>query len=591
MNTRSLLRGALAVALVSALFAQAQPPIPAAQKIVQLPPVVVEALNGKAVRWRYAELPGFVVLSCCEDSTTERFITRVYRQSEAIRQFIPERFLLTTSSPTTYILYEQSLAKMMAAEMTQVMDRAGGSVAKNGVTPLPHLRLDDPDSSASYVILKDAPIAPNRIPPRPGQYWDSPRPGTIAPDDAESNDPYSRIALSDDYLRSLIESKGPAMPDWFTIGLVKLYSADLIRDREVAFGPDSWLSPTADEALRQNLSAPRPLLKMEELLVANAPRDRGEDYRRIWEAQAELFVRWALCGSSEGRDAFWHFADLCAREPVTEAVFTRCLGLDYLDARDALSDLLPFAAGTAVRWAVPPLRRVPRLSIRDATEAEVRRIRGDWTRRSLKIVRGSFPELAPAYASQARTAFLRAYDSGDRDPRLIAAMGLLEFDTGDLNGARARFEQVRAAHGVLQPYALAELTRIRLDEALTHPGGPNGTLGQSQMDSVLGPVDDARRLQPALRETYLLAARACNHLARNLTPHEREILNEGAWLFARESGLVLEAALWDARSGDRAQARQLADLGLYYASEPEWRQKFAALIESLSHAIPAKAGH
>ena len=61
------------------------------------------------------------------------------------------------------------------------------------------------------------------------------------------------------------------------------------------------------------------------------------------------------------------------------------------------------------------------------------------------------PELAPKYLEQARRTLRRAYDRGERDPRLLAVLGLCECDAGNETGDARGSAQEEAQHpGILR---------------------------------------------------------------------------------------------------------------------------------------------
>ena len=73
----------------------------------------------------------------------------------------------------------------------------------------------------------------------------------------------------------------------------------------------------------------------------------------------------------------------------------------------------------------------PTIRLRDATDGERGRIIGDWQRKETEFVRASARDYADEYAEQAEHTLMDAYDSGSRDPGLLAALGLYECMAGD----------------------------------------------------------------------------------------------------------------------------------------------------------------
>src|SRR5206468_969806 len=114
---------------------------------------------------------------------------------------------------------------------------------------------------------------------------------------------------------------------------------------------------------------------------------------------------------------------------------------------------------------------------------------------------------APKYLEQARRTLKRAYDRDERDPGLLAVMGLCEVDAGNDAGAREYFESA-AAIGPIRARANYELGRLRFADFRANPGGANGLLSVKQMAEVLKPLFAARAQNPPLPEVYELIADA-----------------------------------------------------------------------------------
>lgn len=112
--------------------------------------------------------------------------------------------------------------------------------------------------------------------------------------------------------------------------------------------------------------------------------------------------------------------------------------------------------------------KLPPLALRLATDGEIARIKGDWERLEINYVRQRYPDLATKYIEQARRTLLRAYDRNDRDPRLLAVLGLCEVDAGNDAGARDYLETA-ARLEIVRPRVWLELARLRLADYLAAP--------------------------------------------------------------------------------------------------------------------------
>ncbi|MBI2497880.1 MAG: hypothetical protein HYV75_08220, partial [Opitutae bacterium] len=215
----------------------------------------------------------------------------------------------------------------------------------------------------------------------------------------------------------------------------------------------------------------------------------------------------------------------------------------------------------------------PPVVVREATEAEVGRLKGETL-------------LLAGQRDLARTALLIPYLRGERDPALLAALGITEADGGDPAKARRLLEAAATAH-VARPRAYVELARLRLVEARAQPEGAAGKVSARQTAAVLEPLLTARNQPPALPELYELIAEAWTH--SEVTPKAAQLaaLDEGVRLFPRNAGLVYANASLKARSGQIAEAESLIRLGLRVAADAGTREKFEILKAGLPPAPAA----
>jgi len=536
------------------------------QSTLVLAPVIVEETVQNAPQWRYGKFREFEILSQCNDEATKSYILQLSGQASDFRQIVPARFLLETSLPTTFLLYPKWREKTMSVNMVRAMEDAGMQFPGSRMVPLPNLRLDEPDSTFMCAIVSDG---------HPPASWREMFHGSGG-EYVSDMSPGDQVVLSEGYIRDLIAARAPAIPRWFAVGVSALYALDRFEADRFAFDPEPWLSPDEVQALRAKGYEVRAMLPLTELFVPAEPADRRAGYNRIWEAQAELFVRWTFAGGPERRQALWNFLDRSEREPSTEASFQACFGMNYGAMGAALAKFLPTAMRLPLEWRRDPAAADPSFDLRGATRAEVRRIQGEWARRAAGYIGGRAPALRPVYVGQARRALQSAYKEGDRDPRILASLGLLDVETGDVAAALPLLEAVLAS-GAEQPHALSELARLRLVEALGRPGAPGAHLTEQQAHRILEPIEAARRIKPPQYEAYAVATQVCARLAQPPTARELQILNEGSWLFAQNALLVLEAVAWDKQTGDLDQARRLVRLGEWRATDPVLRAKLQAM--------------
>ncbi len=549
---------------------------PVAEAPVLMPPFIVEGQRGDGIEWIYGAGVDLRVLSGCGTDQTAGFLQQIMEQRSALGGFIPEEFLLHESLPLTLILFPKSQKEAMDKILQQELGQ-GTSPAYRHFTPMNDLRLSDPDSSDIFIVFDDT-MAKTDV-------W-------AAGGAKVHSINYPTPVRSPDYVRFLLRARAPALPDWYVAGCVRLYESmdfnqapdtDLPRselDRITVdgntFGPDPWVSDSDASGLARHPDGPRPLVPMRELFVPRYPYPKSDEYRRVWEAQAELFIRWALSGRIEGGpDRLKRFVEGATTRRTTEEFFYSCFGMDYADALDALSDYLPRAVGRQIFVASGTGEKIPTLELRAATTSEVRGVKSEWSRRVLRAIKEDNPEALPLFAGKVRDTFEFDVAQGEHGTDFVASLALFRIQYGDSQEAIRLLEQDSGA-AAARPVAQLELAQQHLLKALANPEGPRGSLGERQSSDLIREITLSLRAGP-IESAYKLAAKVCEHLGRDPTAPERTILADGARLFPRNSALVVQAAAWELRAGDVADATQLIELGLWEGSDPGGREKLVVL--------------
>ncbi|MEO5961127.1 MAG: hypothetical protein ABIZ49_02620 [Opitutaceae bacterium] len=496
---------------------------------VMLPPMMVEE-RGIPLQWRYVGLPRLEILSVCDERTTTEVVRRLRRLDALLSVILPERFMARTAVPETLILVDEKAGQAHSREVIAEIVRQG----RTRVQFLPNIRLMDVDATTVFTVVRPA----------------SPASFTYATD---------RIAY-------FTERRTPHLPDWFLEGMLGFYEQLELADREIV---------VRSAAFRSDPERPRTLLPMEEFFARSRNRTETPDLDAVWRAQCALFVRWAVVENNAAhREALWKFIDRLEQEPMSEALLREHFGQGYSDLRDELSDYLSSTARQRTTIAVPPTP-IPRPAIRPATELEVARIRGDWERMEIAYVRQRSPAYVEKYVDRARRTLRRAYDRGERDPRLLASLGLTELDAGDPDAARPLLEA--AVEGrVVRPRAYYELARLRFEAAVKETGA-NGKFSAQQTADAIAPLLAAHRQEPPLPQNYALITRV---LARSDTPPTSEqliALHEGARNFPQVSELVLRVAIFHLANDQPTAAATLTEIGLRHARDPAMRARLARL--------------
>jgi hypothetical protein len=316
--------------------------------------------------------------------------------------------------------------------------------------------------------------------------------------------------------------------------------------------------------------------------VPNRAEPEAAAERDRWVSEAALFVRWALDGKTPAqRAAFFDFVARACDQPVNERVFTEFFGFDFAAGDAQLAAYLPTAVRKDLTLKPERMPKPPTVALRDATDTEISRLKGDWERLEVGFVKKRSAELAGKYLEQARRTLGRAYERGAREPGLLAALGLCECDAGD--DARAHeYLEAAAKFGPLRARADYELARLRFAAAEAKPAGAGGKLTADQLAEVFTPLFAARAQQPAQPEVYELIARGWARCEIAPSPGHLAVLDEGIRLFPRRTELLYRTASLLGERGSPAQVAALIALGMRAARDDADRARFTALQEKLA---------
>ncbi|MFZ9837971.1 MAG: hypothetical protein ACO3JJ_05550, partial [Opitutaceae bacterium] len=532
-----------ALAAVSA--AAATPPAAPLGPVVELP--VFEVSDSRVLpppeEWRYAEIPGFEILSRLSERETRRFVADFLLLQQVIEIIMPGLTRGQVAVPTALILCGRGRG---FDEFLPVRDRAE-RFAMNS------LFFQNPERAA---IVVDFALQELRF------------------GDAETveSDPYRSFYI--EYFRHLIRRQLAAPPPaWFEEGLVQLFGAIDFSRETITFGQigDGFGAEKLGD-FNQVLSR-KALVPLGEMLRTEGPRQRT----RYWKAQCYAFVHLCLYGNNRKyQKPFLQFVTRLGSEPLSEQLFKECFNRTYRQMALEIRSHCEFTVYNAMRFQAKKgeaLPAPPPVELRSAPDADVGRIKGEVLRLG-------------GHGDSARNALIAPYVRGERDPRLLAALGLDELESGRRDRAR-RFLEAAAQAGAVRARAHVELARLRLEEARQRPGAPEGRLSEAQVTAVLTPLFTALKQPPPLAATYGLIAETWMQSVVAPQAEHLAVVIEGLNRFPRDLALLQQAALLAHRRGFPTEAKAMAERGVKLARDPGDRERFQLLRSSLDAPTPA----
>ncbi len=542
------------------------------ERPVALPPFIVEEPT-KGPPWRYAEASGYEILSRCDDRVTRRVFEAHAALHHVLAEVLPRQFHVAMSVPRQLIVYDEELQPAASKEVIARMLRTAPELPASEEIPvpggrgsfrlpassarisfLPNLRLWDRDSMAVFMIVRR--------------------------DDFDAE----QLALTHDYVTFLVKQRLPSLPTWFVQGFLTLHQQMSYGGGRLTLEPLTWIAEVPTDATKKDPKLASPLQPLEHFLAHRlAPRDPASVVEPIkfWQAQAALFVRWGIEPNQARRAAFFKFVERSALSGASETLFVECFGFDYAAAQAQLASYLAQAVRRTVTFRPAKPAKFAPLVLRNASDGQIARIKGDMERLEVPYVKAISPDLAPKYLEQARRTLKRGYDRGERDSRLLAVLGLCECEAGDDVAAREYLEAA-VQIGPVRPRANYELARLRLAEFKTRPEGRNGGLSVTQTADVLRPLFAARADQPALPEVYELIAETWFHSSATPTRAHLAVLHEGVKLFPRRIALVLRGAELNLKHGFHAEAAMFVDVAARVADSDTTRERIAILQRQLA---------
>lgn len=573
--SHAVLPALIGLALPSGLTAQPS----ASPEVIELPTytVTTERELPPPEQWFYARIDGFEVLSNASESKSKDLLNNFQEFAHALNLVWPG-MTARTGVPAALIICGRgdkfAAFRPPAAAVTDkatvsltLRSRERAALVLDAQTKILNLATAEGSTSAA--------AATDEIPEGSGG------------DPGLAVDAYRQLYR--EYIRFLLSGRDTPSPAWLSEGLAQIFMAMEVTENSITLGklenpnlvPDAGTAgraaPHEDRDFNAAL-AKKQLMPLTEMFAVASDSDVAlNPLGATWAKQCYAFVHWGLYGDQGNHQKdFFTFLARLGREPLSEALFKECFKQGY---RDMLFTLRSYIEMT--RYKVAGLKAEkgqkidfpPPPAVREATQAEIGRITGDTL-------------ILAGHTAEARTALVTAYRRGERDPALLAALGLVELAGGDPERTR-KFLEAAVAGKAVRPRAYLELSRLRLADALAKPQGDKGKLSPAQMAQVLGPLIIARDQLPALPEVYEVTAEAWARSATPPTAEHLTAIEQGVKLFPRQATLVYQAAELRAQNGFPAEARSLVRLGLRVAPDASTRTRFEQLQATLPPEPPA----
>jgi hypothetical protein len=583
--------------LVSGMAVYAQETPATNERVIELPKFVVTDSRElpQPESWRYATIPGFEILTNASDRATQRLLRDfgMFRQALGHVWPIPQRLSQTTSliicgKGNKFDAFIPSGKVVPDAAFASLFLKQGSKTAIVIDLEATTLNILNVDNSADAATGTDS--------------------GIISVEHDKQ--------LYREYVRYLLSQNEPRFPAWLEEGLsqiimkmkfdrkwiefAKLEDPNTISTQAAmnmemnalatADDPDAATLPGAPAEDRDFNAAlrRRPLVKLDKFFAVkhDAPEALNVLGNNIWAKQAYAFVHMCLYGhKGKYQKAFTQFMQRSAKEPVTEQMFKECFRfpakngtfkeMSYADMLMEIRSYCDFTVYESKYYKskedviIPP----PPLELRDATQGEIGRIKGEAL-------------LLAGHQGKARAELVAAYQRGERDPNLLGALGLYERAHGEEERAR-KFLEAAYGQNTKRSDALLELARYRHADAIAKPGADNGRFSNAQTVAIMQPLLLARRQPPPSPAVYDLAGETLVRSATKASRDDVVMLTEGAQLFPLRLKLVYQAAVVAADAGELVPAHALADHGVKYAPEGQAKKRFEDLKASLPPAPPA----
>jgi hypothetical protein len=551
-------------------------------------------------KWDYGRVGSFEILSNTSPRTTKRFAKNLSEFQRVLGIVAPEmlikaeqpvmvvlcarntqfeRFRVKSASTATdeqitSLVRDNEIASIVVDfETRAVRESGGGPIANVGGHAFSGLFTREINTTEEF-IRQYIHLSLSQLSPRP--------PAWVAEGLANiySNIDYNNKWIEIGQPRSFINEVTYTSPGYSGIGGSNQDFAGFHR----AVGTDNYgtggsygggYGPTRGESYTYQI--PMVIMPMEKLFAVSydSPllKPGGKDTATSpgWKTQATAFVHLCVYGENgRYRQSFLKFVTRSYTEPVTEALFKECFGVSYKEMALRIRGYTEFTTylGTTIKATKGGiLYPADPIDLRPANDAEIGRIKGETYRLS-------------GQEEAARREFVVAYLRGERDPQLLASLGLMARQRHDDARARTYLEAVGAtATPVPRPRAYLELAKLRAATQEARTGTkPYDT---EQTINLLTPLFVAQRQPQQLAAIYLEIARVWENTA--VVPERDHLgaLEYGVLLFPQNDELTLRTADLLIKHGHKAAAAAMIFRALRTTRDPEFKAKFDTLRQKI----------
>lgn len=528
--------------------------------------------------WRYARIEGFEVLSNSSNRSTQRLVEDFQRFHQALVLAWPAADI-ASAVPTSLILvgrgnkFDPFIPRIELSPDT-------GSISLN---------LRDGEMSAIVIDLQTTTlnlVTPESLDAMAAQSAAS-DPGSEGADATIFRgmpnfvvDHYRQLYR--EYIRFVLAQSQPRLPAWMEEGLSQIFMRMEFSPTRIVIGKvedpnEVSIDGSIEDRDFNRALHRRALMPLQEMFSVD--RDSPTARRplgSLWAKQSYAFVHLCLYGNQgKYQKGLLTFLSRLGGRPPSEDLFKECFGMTYKQMLLQIRGYVDFTAYKAVVFQAKKgtkLEPPPKPVFRDATDAEVGRIKGEALRMA-------------GNKAAARMALIAPYIRGSRDPQLLASLGMFEYSEGETARAR-KFLEAAAREKVNRPRAYLELAQLRYNEAMKHPLGARQRLSTTQVSDILEPLFVARGQPPALPEVYEMIATVWAESDTPPTAANLAVVDEGVRHFLKRPDWIYQAALLKQQYGYLEDAAVLAGIGLRVTTDPAKRQRFQTLQAALPPVSP-----